>query len=87
MIIPAHTVVGQSASWLQNNLDYVNIGLEVSAGLFGGLALAEHGAKNLKKKYGADKLPSLITKVMDKIPDSLTGIKGASNESASGSKN
>lgn len=84
-VIPKHTAVGQTANWLQNNLDYVNIGLEVIAGLFGATALFEHGTKSVKKGYEADKLPSLITKVMDKIPDKYTGVKGSANESGSGS--
>ena len=52
--------------------------------LLGGLFTA----MGLKKGYKADNLPSGITKAMDKIPDSLTGVKGASNESATaGNKN
>lgn len=32
---------------------------------------------NLKAQYKMDNLPSGITKVMDKIPDKYTGVKGS----------
>ena len=32
---------------------------------------------NLKAQYKQDNLPGGITKVMDKIPDSITGVKGS----------
>jgi len=51
--IPSHTAVGQGASWLSDNLEYVSIGLDVTAGLFGTAAVAEV----LK-----DKLPSGLSK-------------------------
>lgn len=38
-------------------------------------------AVGLRKGYKADNLPGGVTKVLDQIPDSLTGVKGASNES------
>jgi hypothetical protein len=33
--------------------------------------------KGLTTGYQSDNLPSGITKIMDKIPDSLTGVKGS----------
>jgi len=53
-IIPEHTAIGGGADWIRNNLDYINIGLEVTAGLFGTTAIIEHGIKTYKEK----KLPS-----------------------------
>lgn len=48
----------------------------VGAGL--GIALgAVTTILGLKKGYEADNLPSGITKVMDAIPDSITGVKGS----------
>ena len=52
-LIPEHTAIGGGADWLQNNLEYVALGLEVTAGLFGTTAIIEHGVKTYK-----DKLPS-----------------------------
>lgn len=83
-IIPQHTAVGQSATWLQNNLDYITIGLEITSGLFGATALVEHGAVKIKNGYEADTLPGGLTKILDKIPDKITGVKGSKNLSASG---
>lgn len=34
----------------------------------------------LRKGYKADNLPSGLTKVMDKIPDSVTGVKGENSK-------
>jgi hypothetical protein len=40
-IIPQHTAVGASANFINDNLETINIGLEVIAGLFGGAAVVE----------------------------------------------
>jgi hypothetical protein len=81
-LLPEHTLIARVAGWTGGNLDYITIGLEVAAGLFGATAVVEHSAGALKEGYEADTLPKGITKIMDIIPDSLTGIKGVSNGSA-----
>jgi hypothetical protein len=48
------------------------------APMIGGLLSAIWASTGLRKGYQKDELPAGITKVMDKIPDSLTGIKGES---------
>lgn len=48
----------------------------VGAGLGIGIGTATQ-VKGLLKGYQADNLPDGITKVMDSIPDSLTGVKGS----------
>lgn len=52
-LIPEHTAIGGGADWIQNNLEYITLGFEVAAGMFGTTALIEHGVKKYK-----DKLPS-----------------------------
>ena len=52
-ITPDHTAVGSGANFITNNLESINIGLEVIAGLFAGAVIIEKTA---------DKLPSGLKK-------------------------
>lgn len=52
-LIPQHTAIGGGADWIQNNLEFVTLGFEIAAGLFGTTAIIEHGIEAYK-----DKLPS-----------------------------
>ena len=49
-IIPEHTAIGGGADWLTKNIEYLTLGLEVTAGLFGTTAVIEHGVKQYKNK-------------------------------------
>ena len=46
-IIPNHTAVGASANFISDNLESINIGLEVIAGLFGTAAVIETATEKL----------------------------------------
>lgn len=46
------------------------------APMIGGVLSAIWASMGLRKGYKKDELPSGITKVMDKIPDVITGVKG-----------
>lgn len=57
-VIPHNTIVGAGASWISNNLDIIQTGLQVTSGLFGTTALVEHGitaVKNLPSGLNTDK--------------------------------
>lgn len=47
------------------------------APFIGGCLSAIWGSLGLRKSYKKDELPGGITKVLDKIPDSITGKKGS----------
>lgn len=54
------------------------------APMIGGVLSAIWASTGLRKGYQKDELPSGVTKVLDKIPDSLTGRKGESKNDSSG---
>ena len=55
-IIPEYTTIGGGADWIKDNIDYVTIGFEIAAGLFGTTAIVEHGIEAYNNK-----LPSGLT--------------------------
>ncbi len=54
-VVPKHTAMGQGADFLSHNLDNIQIGLDVVAGLFGITAVTEHAYDKYKNIKGLRK--------------------------------
>lgn len=64
--LPVHTVLGQTGNFISDNLSNIELGLEITAGLFGATAVAEHSVKFVKEK-----LPSGLKKKEEKTDETI----------------
>lgn len=71
-LIGCFAIVGLGLSQFPSYTTANKVGTFITGSV--GIAITWFG---IKQGYQSDNLPSGITKIMDKVPDSITGVKGS----------